>query len=269
MAEGLATQNFQGRLLRSEKFCWFEICETRYSAGARLPNHSHDQSYFCMTVQGIYNEGCDGRIHTCTPLTFAFQPAGSTHFADFGNSEVRNFNVEISSAWLEGHRDCLVGLNYPMYFQGGLPAWLALRLYREYNTMDALSPLVLEGLVLEIVAETSRTARRTPRRVAPPWLKNARDFIHANFSQSLRLTAIAGVVGVHPAHLATSFRQHHGSTVGEYVRKLRVDFACRQMLQSDAPLTEIALAAGFADQSHFSKTFKHVLGIPPSQFRAR
>jgi AraC family transcriptional regulator len=74
-------------------------------------------------------------------------------------------------------------------------------------------------------------------------------------------------VGVHPAHLARVFRQQYGCTLGDYVRRLRVEFACRRMTTGDTPLVEIALAAGFADQSHFTKTFKSLVGITPAEFQ--
>jgi AraC family transcriptional regulator len=78
---------------------------------------------------------------------------------------------------------------------------------------------------------------------------------------------IADLVGVHPVHLASTFRQHYRCTIGEYVRHLRIEFACRMISSSEASLADIALAAGFFDQSHFSKAFKQLTGMTPSQFR--
>lgn len=79
---------------------------------------------------------------------------------------------------------------------------------------------------------------------------------------------MARSVGVHPVHLATTFRRHFGSTIGEYVRRLRIDFATRQIASSEESLCNIALAAGFADQSHFSKVFRQQTGMTPGVFRA-
>jgi AraC family transcriptional regulator len=74
-------------------------------------------------------------------------------------------------------------------------------------------------------------------------------------------------VGVHPVYLASEFRKHFGCTIGEYVRKLRVEFACRRISESDSPLSDIAIAAGFSHQSHFSRTFKAVTGMTPAGYR--
>jgi AraC family transcriptional regulator len=48
---------------------------------------------------------------------------------------------------------------------------------------------------------------------------------------------------------------------------LRIEDACRRLATSDAPLVAIALDAGFADQSHFAKTFKRQTGMTPAEYR--
>lgn len=51
------------------------------------------------------------------------------------------------------------------------------------------------------------------------------------------------------------------------MRRLRIESTCRELATSEAPIVEIALAAGFCDQSHFTRTFKRLTGIAPSQYR--
>ena len=102
---------------------------------------------------------------------------------------------------------------------------------------------------------------------APPWLRQAREIIVEHFSETLKLTQIAAEVGVHPVYLATAFRQKFGVTVGEFVRQLRIEHACAELIKGDLPLAAIALQAGFADQSHFSKVFKLYVGMTPHKYR--
>jgi AraC family transcriptional regulator len=95
-----------------------------------------------------------------------------------------------------------------------------------------------------------------------------RERLHDGLDRSWSLGEIAQSAGVTADHLAREFRRHHGSSVGEYVRGLRVELACRRLAESDDPLAEIALAAGFYDQSHFTRTFKRRMGTTPAAFRA-
>jgi AraC-like DNA-binding protein len=62
---------------------------------------------------------------------------------------------------------------------------------------------------------------------------------------------IAAEAGVHPGYLAREFRKHYGSTVGAYLRRMRIEYACRELMDSSVAVANIATAAGFADQSHF------------------
>lgn len=133
--------------------------------------------------------------------------------------------------------------------------------------MDAASGLAIEGLVFEILAEAVRSGASAAEEKSPRWLASVRDFLHANFSESVVLDEVARVADVHPVHLARVFRRSYNCTIGEYVRRLRVEFACRRISASTDSLAEIALAAGFADQSHFARTFKNHFGVPPGEYR--
>jgi AraC family transcriptional regulator len=142
-----------------------------------------------------------------------------------------------------------------------------MRLYDEWKQLDVLSSLAIEGLVLEVLAHMIRHLVPSLGSRPPRWLKEAIDLLHAEFTEPLSLEYVARAVGVHPVYLARVFRQRHQCTVGEYIRRLRIEYACRQLATSDTPLTDIAMAAGFADPSHFSKVFRRIMGLSPAAFR--
>jgi AraC family transcriptional regulator len=81
------------------------------------------------------------------------------------------------------------------------------------------------------------------------------------------LSAVAGTVGIHPAHLARVFRTQFHCTIGEYVRKLRLDDAARRLGSSEDSIKDIAIDAGFYDQSHFTNAFRRHTGVTPARFR--
>jgi AraC family transcriptional regulator len=176
--------------------------------------------------------------------------------------------MEVEPHWLALLADHSVKLDRVCNYSDGLLLWLITRLYDEFCVMGPASELVIEGLALEIAVEVSRRPRIALERKPPLWLEQVAEMLNERFADSLTLREIARTVGIHPVHLARTFRQHYQCTVGDYVRKLRIEFACRQVLNSSMSLPEIALAAGFSDQSQFSRTFKRAMGITPASFRS-
>jgi len=144
---------------------------------------------------------------------------------------------------------------------------LLLAISREFRMLDAVAPLAMESLILEMLVQATRLTSTTERN-PPQWLRQAREFLHSQFAEALSLSSVAGLVGVHAAHLAKVFRKHYGCTLGDYVRRLRLEYASQLLARSEDTLSEIALAAGFYDQSHFARLFKHRFGVSPGVFRA-
>ena len=177
------------------------------------------------------------------------------------------FVIELKDDWLTRSRNKQYVLDNSTTFQGGMPAWFAARIYNEYRNMDQLSPLAIEGLVLELIAETSRRSLRKAEAQPPRWLAQAQEFLHSHFSEPVSLSDVAKTVDIHSVHLARAFRQHYRCSIGEYVRKLRIDFASQEIMATDDAFTKIAMSAGFYDQSHFTRTFKRQTGLTPTEYR--
>jgi AraC family transcriptional regulator len=141
-------------------------------------------------------------------------------------------------------------------------------LYQEFRRSDAASSLAIEGLALEMCAALSRQSGTSATRRPARWLHHARELLRARFRENLSLADVADSVEVHPTHLARTFRQQFGCTIGMYVRRLRIQAACDYLSTSDLSLVEIAMSVGFADQSHLARTFKRMMGVSPSGYRA-
>jgi len=255
-----------GCVTRSLGVADFILTETAFDAHSRLTRHAHENSYFCFVLQGIYTERYGNREVVCRPSTLTFRASGQTHEDLVHDADTRVFVLEISPRWIERLRADSLTLESAFEFYGGALTRLCARLNREFHKTDSAAKLAIEGLALELLAEAARRPANGFGAM-PPWLKQAREMLVENFAENLKLTQIAGEVGVHPVYLATAFRQKFGITVGEFVRQLRIEHACAQLIKGDLPLAEIALHAGFVDQSHFSKTFKQYVGATPANYR--
>jgi len=265
--EALSSEEIADLQVTEREVAGFYLKESAFPPGFKIPKHAHANPSFYLTIRGTSTEIFGSRRWECKPLSLVFTPPGEVHSEQYHDSGGRCFILEIGPTQLNRLREQSVHFDRASIYQIGLPAWLAIRLYREYREMDEVSPLIIEGLALEIIAEVARRQVRSEPR-PPRWLLQVRDLLRAEFSEKLTLNSIAKSVDIHPVHLATMFRQHYRQTVGEYVRQLRIEYACAEISTSDTPLVDIALAAGFLDQSHFSKTFKQFTGMSPSRFRA-
>ncbi|MGH6644834.1 MAG: helix-turn-helix transcriptional regulator, partial [Bradyrhizobium sp.] len=91
------------------------------------------------------------------------------------------------------------------------------------------------------------------------------EFIETNLDQKLQLADLAMVVGVSVTRLKTLFRNSTGAPVHQYVISRRVEYARALMATTRMPASEIALAAGFAHQSHMASTMRRLLGQTPGE----
>lgn len=256
-----------GETLRSRKLASFELSERVYSPGYHTPSHSHKRPLFCFVMQGDYTEKYGGKTRECTPSTLLFHPAEEMHAEYFHEAGGRSFIIEIAPEWLTHVREYITVTDHSADFHGGTLELLARKLYREFAQLDAASTIIIEGLMLEMLGEATRSYATKGLPLPVRWVQQARDLLEARFTENLSLTEVARHVGVHPVHLAQTFHKAYNYTVGEYVRKLRIDYACRELSLSEKPIVEIALTAGFCDQSHFTRTFKRLTGVSPTQYR--
>ena len=245
----------------------FTVTEGIHRHGSLLPWHDHATPTICFVLQGAFSEMWRGGSISCTSSTLKITPAGERHWDRFDRGDVRGLLIEPNHGQVSAIKPYSAVLDERRDFQGGLLSTLGWRIYHEMQQLDSAVPLAIEGLLLELVALASRLRVTGTERGRPPWLEEARDRIHAELAHHPSLSGLARSVGVHPVTLARAFRQGFGCTVGEYVRHLRIERAAHQLAGTELSLAEIALAAGFSDQSHFSNLFRHHVGISPSKFR--
>lgn len=257
--------SFHGETLKSSEIAGLTLTETAYAPHLNLPKHTHESVYYCFVLQGGFTELYGKRSRSCTSSTLIFHPAGETH-ADCFQTASRCFNLKINAGWLERIPHHRTSFDEPADFRGGLITQLSARLYREFQNQDEVSALVIEGLTLEILGETVRQSAKQFNN-PPRWLLKGRELLHDRFHENLSLSVIAHSVGVHETHLAREFRRYYGATVGEYIRHLRIEYVCNLLSASNAPLSEIALATGFFDQSHLARVFKSQTGMTPHEYR--
>lgn len=247
----------------------FSLKEFAQPANCRLPRHEHEYASICFVVSGFYAERARGREHDCRAQSMVVKPAAEPHADVFGRSGGRCLLIEILPGRADTFDHFARVMAEPAVLRSPSLAALGHRLHRELFEEDDASSLALEGLTLELLADASRAVVNEARGSEPRWLGRARELLHDRLGDSLTLSALASEVAVHPAHLARTFRKRYGCTVGEYVRRLRIERAARELATRGTTISEVALRAGFFDQSHFSRVFRRHTGLTPAEYRGR
>jgi AraC family transcriptional regulator len=263
----LPAGSFFGKTTRIQHGIGFHFVEACFAPETQVPPHAHETASLYLVLEGICVEESGRRLRHSEPNSLVFHPAAHSHSSVWKHCNGLCFNVEIEPERL-AHIQSYAPI--PVDSVGcaaGVPNQLALRLYHEFQHQDSISALAMEGIVLELLAAISRYAASPRDPIPPRWLRSVVELLEAQYMENLSLSEIASSVDVHPSHLTRVFRQHYHCSVGDFVRRRRMEYVCQQLTTSDISLSEIAFAAGFADQSHLSKTFKRLHGMTPLEFR--
>jgi AraC family transcriptional regulator len=106
-----------------------------------------------------------------------------------------------------------------------------------------------------------------PGKLSQRRLARVFDYVRANVGSDLSLNELAKVAGVSPSHFKTLFKQSVGVPVHQYVIRRRVEYATELLQRNDPPLADVALQAGFANQSHLARWMKRLTGVTPAMLR--
>ncbi len=265
MSANLQTGQFYGATRQRMEAGGLVLTEIRHTQGRKLPEHTHESAYFGLLLAGGYTERFTERATEYGPFTLGFHPPNFTHVDEIGAGGSRMFCIEIRESFWHSVRDCLTSPKFTPELCGAEATWLGLRLYR-YFKKGSLDSLQVEEVTAQMVDLCSQSAIGSERGT-PSWLGRTMELLHESFRQQVTLEGIARQVGVHPIHLSRVFRGKYRCTMGEYVNRLRVQFVCAQMSRGWPALNELALEAGFADQSHMGRVFRSVVGETPAQMR--
>ncbi len=253
--------------VRNLKLDGLSLTETKYSASLALPRHIHECACITIVLKGGYSESFGRHIEECRPYSMMLKPPGEDHSNQYGKTGAQSLVIEIAPKKLKAISTLSKIFDQVIHARGGVGTALAMRIYKEFRIRDNASSLSIEGLVFEILAFSNRNKSNKFASTPPLWLQKAKDIIHDHFKNPLTLARLAILVGVDPSYLAKMFRKHYRCTMGEYVRRVRLDKAILQM-DGNRPLSEVALDLGFYDQSHFTNSFKSYYGVTPAEFRS-
>jgi len=144
------------------------------------------------------------------------------------------------------------------------------------DSMHALHAFARDGN--SYLQLTSKCFDRTPAVAAPGAahlrgglpprvVRRVREHIDAHIDRRIRVETLAKIANLSVCYFVRAFKQSVGATPHDYLIRRRVERTIELLSCTDMPLSEIALAAGFADQSHCARRFRQHVGMSPRDYR--
>lgn len=268
------TRRDQIRLSRVPYLADTEILEATYFSQV-FGKHTHEEFAIGVVVAGSHVSEWGGATHRAGAGALIVNNPGDVHTGRPGDRDGWSYRmlypppqlVTDVAAQLADRGGRLPRFGAPV-FEDALGA-------REIGAivhalLGGVEPLEAHSRFLELFAGLLRRHAVEPPPVAP--LRSvpravglAREYLEAHLTESVSLTALAALSGLHPLYLIRAFRREFGLPPHAYVIQRRVQVAKRR-IASGEPVARVALAMGFADQSHLTRHFRRIVGVPPGLY---
>jgi len=246
----------RGRIVRSVSAAGLRVTESVHPPHVRLPDHAHGHAALTLILAGGMVESF-GRIdHRCEPLTILLKPAAAVHRNQYYDKPTHSLIVELEERDPEPEIALVTG--------GSMVA-LALALYRAVLRHEPGLAICADELVSGVINRAAaRAGHRDPRQA--PWLRRVRERLESSIAPP-RLAELAAEAGVHEVYLARAFRRRYCCSIGQFVRRARLDRAVNALVVDSEPISQVALRMGYSDQSHLTRDLRRHTAWSPARLR--
>jgi len=180
---------------------------------------------------------------------------------------VRGFHIELDQSFFTRYEIMTTATEGSRKLDNPFIKTLFRKLHLETKMNDRAIHITVDDLLLQVYASLLLPEKQSAGK-QPAWVKKVKEALHDAPVESLSYTDLARLADVHPVHLSRSFPKYFNATMGDYLRRIHIEKAVNLLLNnSELSATEISYLCGFADQSHFIRSFKQALGITPLQYR--
>jgi len=227
--------------------------------------HCHPDPHFTLILEGHVIEGTRQGELNCSAGNLLFHGRFEPHYNVNLKGSTRCLHIGFNGPDLDGlgpEKNRLKGIF--SVANAGLKL-LCYRAFKEALLPDDVSAISIQDLTMQMVGQLlfSENARY-PR---PSWVEKLEEMLRSGYAEKMSLAELSRELSIHPVHLSRSCSQYFHCNLGEYIRKVRVERSLALMACPKSSLTEIAFNCGFADQSHFSRSFRRFIGVTPSSYR--
>jgi AraC family transcriptional regulator len=263
----LQTGQYFGSATQKLETAGMIVTQSSYDINIDIPLHYHQNPHFCYFIKG----GCSEFVHKqefpCLPGDLVVHPHQIEHKNHYYNDVTKLLHIEFDPFCYKKLNENGIHFNQFRQLKHQTIKNVFQKIYDEYKQPDTFSRLIVEGLVYELLVDISIPDRK--EKNIPCKIKRIIEIMHDHYQEPIGLAWLASSIDIQPEHLARKFKKTTGTTVGEYLRKIRVEKACSLLKNTRDDILSVALDCGFSDQSHFTQVFVKITGITPARYRKR
>jgi len=228
--------------------------------------HYHENPYFMYLVQGQIYDVNKKISSTCSPGSLLFHNWQEKHYNYKHSQFAKGFHIELQNKSLRNFLIPTLSVEGSITVNNPNAHLTLAKIYHEFQYIDSFSSIGIESLLISLCRNIEKDIKML--NPSSTWLKTLTDLIHEN-QEPATLNDLSSILQVHPVHISRTFSKEMGCTLSQYIRRIKIRKSIPYLLDSKFNLTAIAYLCGFADQSHFSRTFKRCMHISPRTYRSR
>ena len=239
------------------------IGSTSYSEEAHIsPLHYHENPHISFLLEGGHIEKRNSTSFERLPGDMLFCNGGEPHQFITKKFPSKNINLELDYEFLAEYNISETNINEAVS-KNPDAKFLMLKIYKELLANDNFLEPSVQILVFGLVNNSAQLAAQKK----PKWASLLFEILNDKWNEKLTLNEISNLTQVHPVTISKHFTKYFACTLGEYMRKLRISKSIGLIRNQNNSLTDVAFECGFADQSHFIRTFKETTGWLPKKFQ--
>jgi len=224
--------------------------------------HSHENCSISFLVEGTYKEDLQHQHFSRTPGNIKFVRSGEIHRCYDYTSNTKKINLDCSKEQLET-ADITEDQLFDLLIASPYAKFTLIKLYKELASHFEAPPASASIILYQLLNQNSSVNYKVP----PEWFKKLIELLNDEWQHHFTLNDLSKVLGVHPVTISKIFPQFCSITLSRYLQKIKIEKALSMVRSSSLSLTEIAYHCGFADQGHFTRTFKDITGFLPKDFK--
>jgi AraC family transcriptional regulator len=257
------------------------VSKTTYQEKVFEGWHSHQNNHLSFILEGGNREYRRHADYAVLPGNIIFYHSGELHRNANTQHPSQNINLEIEDHFLEQYEASFnaaphIALN-TLHTAGtsysASAAWqqtqarlTAVKIYHDCLAADQHSTLSIHQQLLSLL-QTASMPEQPAKQLFGGRVSQVVAMLHDRWNENISLQDLTAITALHPVTVSRHFSACFHCSIGEYMRRLRIEKALLLVRQTHLSLTDIAYQCGFFDQSHFIRAFKSQTGFLPKDFR--